>query len=179
MKTHLDFLRCNAMQMRCDAMRCEATQWDTMRRDMIRCDFKKALATLWCYCCCSTTSDWWSLPLAVARKLEYEVKRRSWSLLTIYLSSLDVSVIRRLKIKRQHGTFVAPISLELWDERLAINKLLFQNKWLLFQNKLPLNSSSNCSLKSFKQQKVQYLAINMQWSRKVKNIGGTSSNRWG
>mgnify|MGYP006903851034 CR=1 FL=1 len=134
---HYNAMQCNAMQCKarqCNAMQCNATQWDTMRRDVIRCDFRKALATLWCYCCCSTTSDWWSLPLAlaVARKLEYEVKRRSWSLLTIYLSSLDVSVIRRLKIKRQHGTFVAPISLELCDERLAINKLLFQNKWLLF-----------------------------------------------
>ena len=135
-------MQCNAMQMQMQMqMRCNAMQHNETRCDVIRCDFRKALATLWCYCCCSTTSDWWSLPLAVARKLEYEVKRRSWSLLTIYLSSLDVSVIRRLKIKRQHGTFVAPISLELCDERLAINKLFFWNKWLLYQNKLPLNSS--------------------------------------
>ena len=175
MKTHLDFLRCNAMQMRCDAKQHNET----------RCDATWYVATskrLWPHCDATAVAllrQIGEASLAVARKLEYEVKRRSWSLLTIYLSSLDVSVIRRLKIKRQHGTFVAPISLELWDERLAINKLLFQNKWLLFQNKLPLNSSSNCSLKSFKQQKVQYLAINMQWSRKVKNIGGTSSNRWG
>ena len=154
MKTHLDFLRCNAMQMRCDAKQHNET----------RCDATWYVATskrLWPHCDATAVAllrQIGEASLAVARKLEYEVKRRSWSLLTIYLSSLDVSVIRRLKIKVNMEHLSPPISLELCDERLAINKLLFQNKWLLFQNKLLLNSILLVLLKTVKTTKGAVLS---------------------
>ena len=79
----MDFLYNIKHDAKCNAMQCDAMQCNAMRCDAMRCDAMRRDATserLWTHCDATAVAllrQIGEASLAVARKLEYEVKRRS------------------------------------------------------------------------------------------------------